>query len=105
MEKIAVERIAKAVELFYRSLVHSLTGLIMENRNYLTLGTYISFVYLLDIHYVHSLTYSPSRKLVQQLITILRLLILAFLEQTKIIRNIPPIKFSRVKPYQKTVST
>lgn len=66
---------------------------------------YISLVYLLDIHYVHSLPYSPSRKLVQQLLTILRLLILAFLEQTKIIRNIPPIKFSRVKPYQKTVST
>lgn len=60
---------------------------------------------LLEIHYVHSLPYSPSRKLVQQLLTILRLLIFAFLEQTKIIRNIPPIKFSRVKPYQKTVST
>lgn len=51
------------------------------------------------------LPYSPSRKLVQQLLAILRLLIFAFLEQTKIIRNIPPIKFSRVKPYQKTVST
>lgn len=67
--------------------------------------SYISFVYLLDILYVHSLPYSPSRKLVQQLLTILRLLILVFLEQTKIIRNIPPIKFSRVKPYQNTVST
>lgn len=100
MEKIAVERIAKAVELFYRSLVHSLTGLIWK-----FMTTYISFVYLLDIHYVHSLPYSPSCKLVQQLLTILRLLIFAFLEQTKIIRNIPPIKFSRVKPYQKTVST
>lgn len=105
MEKIAVERIAKAVELFYRSLVHSLTGLHMENHDYLTYLKYISFVCLLDIHYVHSLPCSPSRKLVQQLLTILRLLIFAFLEQTKIIRNIPPIKFSRVKPYQKTVST
>lgn len=36
MEKIAVDRIAKAVELFYRSLVHSLTGLHMENHDYLT---------------------------------------------------------------------
>lgn len=104
MEKIAVVGIAKAVELFYRSLVHSLADLVMENRNYL--GRYLYFiVYLLDIQCVHSLPYSPSRKLVQQLLTILRLLILAFLEQTKIIRNIPPIKFSRVKPYQKTVST
>lgn len=34
MEKIAVERIAKAVELFYRSLVHSLTGLHMEIHDY-----------------------------------------------------------------------
>lgn len=33
MEKIAVERIAKAVELFYRSPVHSLAGLVMENRD------------------------------------------------------------------------
>lgn len=33
MEKIAVERIAKAVELFYRSLVQSLTGLHMENHD------------------------------------------------------------------------
>lgn len=103
MEKIAVERIAKAVELFYRSLVHSLTGLHMQIHYYLP--TYISFVYLLNIHHIHSLPYSPSRKLVQQLLAILRLLIFAFLEQTKIIRNIPPIKFSRVKPYQKTVST
>lgn len=75
----------------------------MEIHDYLP--TYISFVYLLDIHHIHSLPYSPSRKLVQQLLAILRLLIFAFLEQTKIIRNIPPIKFSRVKPYQKTVST
>lgn len=97
MEKIAVERIAKAVELFYRSLVHSLTGLHMEIHDYL-------YFICLPIRYT-SLPYSPSRKLVQQLLTILRLLILAFLEQTKIIRNIPPIKFSRVKPYQKTVST
>lgn len=78
MEKIAVERIAKAVELFYRSLVHSLTGLHMENHDYLgTLGIFHSSV---DIHYVHSLPYSPSRKLVQQLLAILRLLIFAFLE-------------------------
>lgn len=101
MEKIAVERIAKAVELFYRSLVHSLTGLIWK---FMTTW-YISCVYLLDIDHIHSLPYSPSRKLVQQLLAILRLLIFAFLEQTKIIRNIPPIEFSRVKPYQKTVST
>lgn len=46
MEKIAVERIAKAVELFYRSLVQSLTGLIWK---FMTTW-YISFVYLLDIH-------------------------------------------------------
>lgn len=72
----------------------------MENHDYLYF-----IIYLLDIHYVHSLPYSPSRKLIQQILAILRLLILAFLEQTKIIRNIPPIKFSRVKPYQKTVST
>lgn len=33
MEKIAVERIAKAVELFYRSLVQSLTGIQKENHD------------------------------------------------------------------------
>lgn len=33
MEEIAVERIAKAVELFYRSPVHSLTGLQKENHD------------------------------------------------------------------------
>lgn len=103
MEKIAVERIAKAVELF---TAHLFTlSLVFIWRIMTTYLRYISFVCLLDIHYVHSLPYSPSRKLVQQLLTILRLLIFAFLEQTKIIRNIPPIKFSRVKPYQKTVST
>lgn len=103
MEKIAVARIAKAVELF---TAHLFTlSLVFKWRIMTTYLRYISFVYLLDIHYVHSLPYSPSRKLVQQLLAILRLLIFAFLEQTKIIRNIPPIKFSRVKPYQKTVST
>lgn len=101
MEKIAVERIAKAVELFNRPLVHSLTGLQKENHDYLT---YLIYFICLPIRYT-LLPYSPSRKLVQQLLAILRLLIFAFLEQTKIIRNIPPIKFSRVKPYQKTVST
>lgn len=40
MEKIAVERIAKAVELFYRSLVHSLTGLQKENHVF-HLSTYL----------------------------------------------------------------
>lgn len=47
MEKIAVERIAKAVELFYRSLVHSLTGLHMEIHDYLyfiCLGTYSIYI-------------------------------------------------------------
>lgn len=41
MEKIAVERIAKAVELFYRSLVHSLTGLIWK-----FMTTYLYFICL-----------------------------------------------------------
>lgn len=53
MEKIAVERIAKAVELFYRSLVHSLTGWShMEIHDYLPifhLSTY--WIYITSIHF------------------------------------------------------
>lgn len=47
MEKIAVERIAKAVELFYRSLVHFLTGLHMGIHDYL----YTYWIYITSTHF------------------------------------------------------
>lgn len=49
MEKIAVERIAKAVELFYRSLVQSLTGLIWKFMTIFHLFTY--WIYIMSIHF------------------------------------------------------